>query len=199
MAENCCKFVGEFFNLTTFTFGSQGCFISVSNNINTEYADYDCNEMLGGYTLGTLTLIAYAGTDIFKGCPGRAGVQILWLRKYNCGSDKLQFIFAGQGRSYMSGNASEYASLNRTFDKKTKMISASSQSGPFALFSEIEQTEGLGMNYTKGPIQFDTSTSVGCTLPNMGVGTSPYYLQSFYIDLVPGSIPLANYSFAYIP
>jgi len=198
MADNCCKFVGEFFNQTSFTFPA-GCFTSVSNNINTEYADFECTEMLGGFTLGSLTLTAYAGTDIFKGCPGRANVQVLWLRKYDCSNDALHFIYAGEGRSSMSYNASDYVSLNRTYNKNTRMISASSQSGPTALFTDIEQIEGLGMQYNKGPISFDTSTSAGCTLPNMGIGISSYFLQSFSIELVPGSIPVANYAFAYVP
>ena len=198
MASDCCKFVGNFFNQTSFTF-PEGCFTSVSNNINTEYADFECNDLIGGYTVGSLTLTAYAGVEIFKGCPGRAGVQVLWLRKYDCSNDKLHFIYAGEGRSFMSDNASSYVSLNKTFSKNTKMISASSQSGPFSLFSEIEQVEGLGMKYTKGPITFDTATSNGCSLPNMGIGTGSYFLQNFSIELVPGSIPVANYSFAYVP
>ena len=87
--------------------------------------------------------------------------------------------------------------MTQEYSKKSQIISASSQSGPQAMYTDIEQTEGVGMSYSKGPITFDTSSEATCTLDNMGVGTSDYYLQNFNIELVPGQIPVANYTFAY--
>ena len=55
------------------------------------------------------------------------------------------------------------------------------------------------MIYSVGPISFDTSSEAGCTLGNMGMGTGDYYLQNFRVELVPGAIPVANYTFAYVP
>jgi len=196
MADTCCKLVGSFYTQTSFTFsGLNKCFISVNVNENTEYNDYSCNTMLGGYTVGSLNLAGYAGTDIYTGCPGSASVQVLWLRKYDCENDKLYFIYAGEGRSSMSGDAYSYVTLNNTYTKKTKIINASSQSGPTSLFTDIEQTEGIGMNYNLEPISFNSSSESGCTLSD----DRDYYLQNFRIELVPGSIPVANYTFAYIP
>lgn len=200
MASECCKLVGNFFEETPFTFDSLGqCFISVNNNINTEYADFSCTDMLGGYSVGTLNIAGYADTIPYTGCPGSAGCQVLWLRKYDCNLDKLHFIYAGEGRSYASGNTDYLVTLNREYPKKTRVLNASSQSGPASIFTDIEQTEGLGMLYEKGPISFNTSSEDGCTLPNMGLGESDYYLQNFRVELVPGSIPVANYTFAYNP
>lgn len=200
MADSCCKLVGNFFNDTGFTFDSlAGCFISVNNNINTEYTDYGCDEMLGGYSVGSLNLSGYADNKAYVGCPGQASCQILWIRKYDCEQDRLHFIFAGQGRSSVSGDADTLVTLNKEFPNKTRIINASSQSGPTSIYTDMEQTEGLGMTYNKGPISFDSSYEAGCTLNNLGIGTSDYYLQNFRIDLVPGSIPVANYTFAYNP
>lgn len=196
----CCYFVGDFYDVTNFNQIADGsCIISINNNINTEYNDYGCSTMLAGQTVGSLNISGPASTEIYRGCPGRAGVQILWTRKYNCEADEVVFIFTGEGRSFMSGDAESYVSLNTTFDKTTKIISASSQSGPSSLFTNIEQIEGQGMTYRKGPIAFDTATETGCTMPNMGLGTGPYYLQNFNIELVPGAIPIANYTFSYNP
>jgi len=199
MSEVCCNLVGNFddvgFNLPG------GCFISVNNNINTEYGNFQCDNLdTSGYTVGSLNLSAYIDPpDVYSGCGGRAGVQILWLRKYNCSIDRLHFIYAGEGRSFRSTGAENFVTLNTEFTKRTKIINASSQSGPGALYTDNEQIEGLGMTFSKGPITFDTSSSEGCTLANMGIGTGSYYLQNFNMELVPGSIPVVNYTFAYLP
>lgn len=197
MATGCCNLVGSFFNNTGFNLPI-GCFISVNNNINTELSNQDC-DLVGGVTVGTLNISGYADSGVFSGCPGRAGVTVLWQRKYDCSNDELHFIYGGEGRSFMSGNSESYVSLNKVFGQKTRTVNASSQSGPAALYTDIEQIEGIGMNYSKGPISFDTSSEGGVTLSNMGIGSGDYYLQTFNIELVPGSIPVANYTFAYAP
>jgi len=198
---DCCKLVGNFNSATSFSL-PLGCFISVNNNINTEFTDHQCSDLIGGATVGSLNLSGYASTQVHIGCPGRAGVQVLWLRKYDCATDTVYFIYTGQGRSFMSGEFDDFSiSLNKTAStgKETRILSASSQSGPTGLISDIIQAEGIGMTYGSGPIAFNTETGSGSTLSNMGIGTGSYYLQNFNIELSPGAIPVANYTFAYNP
>ena len=76
-------------------------------------------------------------------------------------------------------------------------MSASSQSGPSAQYSDVVQTEGVGMDYFGGPINFNTDNSIGVVVNNMGIGTGNYYLQNFRLELVPGGIPVASYTFSY--
>jgi len=195
MAIDCCNLVGNFD--TDLSLPAGQCIISVNSTINTEYPNLGCDPLQEGHTVGSLNISGYAGTTPFKGCRGRAGVQILWTRKYDCGADQLHFIYSGEGRSYSSGDSIPSVTLNRTYSTSTKKINASSQSGPSSLYTDIEQEEGLGMTYTGDPITFDTSDYSGCTMTNMGLGKGNYFLQSFTIEFVPGSIPVANYTFAY--
>lgn len=194
----CCSLVGNFLSATGLGLPG-GCFISVNINTNTEYSDKGCDDMLGGFSVGSMNLSAYAGTDIYTGCGGRAGTQVIWLRKYDCESDILHFIYAGEGRSFLSEDITPGLgiSLNNTYPDRTRAISASAQSGPTSFYTDVTQAEGKGMTYSGEPISFDTSSHAGCTLGNMGVGSSNYYLQNFSIELVPGSIPVVNYSFAF--
>lgn len=198
MVETCCNIVGNFFE-TGFNLPGAGCFISVNNTINTDFGNYGCEGLdISGQTVGSLNLSGYAGTNIYQGCSGRAGVQVLWVRKYDCENDIVYFIFAGAGRSFKYGDENDiYGNIIQEYSKTTKVISASSQSGPQTLYTDIEQTEGIGMSYNQSPITFNTNSENSCTLSNMGVGTSDYYLQNFNIEFVPGSIPVANYTFAY--
>lgn len=196
MAGSCCNLVGNFLDSSINL--PAGCFISVNNNINTDFGNYDCDNLdIQGQTIGTINLSGYSGKAVYHGCPGRAGVQILWLRKYDCEEDYVHFIFSGAGRSFKYGDVDDYVELTQVYSKTTKIVNASSQSGPFTLYTDIEQYEGIGMKYDKEPITFDTSTEDGCTLTNMGLGKSDYYLQNFNIEFVPGQIPVANYTFAY--
>jgi len=195
---NCCNLVGNFLNDTGVSLPG-GCFISVNINLNTEYSDSGCDEMLGGPRVGSMNLSAYVGTQIYTGCPGRAGTQIIWQRKYDCSTNTLFFIYSGEGRSFLPEDISGFSgiSLNNIYPDRTKILSASSQSGPLAFYTDVTQVEGKGMTYSSGPITFDTSNGPNCTLANMGVGSGDYYLQNFSVELVPGSIPVANYSFAF--
>lgn len=194
--ESCCHLVGNFFEDSSFVFS--GCIISANNTVNTDINDYSCVDgLVQGPRIGTLNLSGYSGTEIYTGCPARAGVQVLWMRKFRCDINETHFIFLGPGRSFMQEAASTYVSLVQEVAGVTETVVASSQSGPAALFTIANQKEGLGMIYTKGPIAFSTETESGVTLNNMGVGNGPYYLQNFNIELVPGSIPVASYTFAY--
>jgi hypothetical protein len=193
--SGCCQVVGDFF--THAPFSLPGCIISVNNNINTEYNDYGCGGLTGGPRIGTLNISGYVSGEIHQGCPGRAGAQVLWSRKYSCDEDKTYFIFLGPGRSFAQDGAASKVSIGSAAASTSTAISASAQSGPASLFTMSEQTEGLGMSYSHGPISFDTSTESGCTLGNMGLGIGDYYLQTFNIECVPGSVPIASYTFAY--
>lgn len=194
----CCFLVGNIFNETSLSL-PDGCFISVNSQINTELSNQDC-DMVGGMSTGSMNISGYVSSgEVFTGCPGRAGVTIIWAKKYDCSADKVHFFYAAAGRSFYSGGAADYVDLERIFSSKTSILTASSQSGPTGLFSNYEQTEGIGMSYSGGPIIFDTSSAEGVTLANMGLGSGSYYLQNFNIEVVPGSIPVANYTFAYVP
>lgn len=195
MGDGCCHLVGNFFIDTGLSM--PGCIVSVNNTINTEFNDNSCGGISEGPRIGTLNISGYVDGTIYTGCPARAGVQVLWMRKYLCDEDTTLFIYLGPGRSFMQDSASEYVSLGKESTSKTVTMSASSQSGPSTLFSINEQTEGLGMTYSRGPIVFSTDSESGCIMANMGVGTGSYYLQTFNIELVPGSIPIASYTFAY--
>lgn len=193
--SDCCKLVGNFFEETSFSF--RDCFISVNNNVNTDLNDHGCDGLSEGASIGSLNISGYAGTSIYTGCQARAGVQVLWMRKFRCDIERTHFIFLGPGRSFMQKGAENYVDLYKPSATRTSVISASAQSGPSALFSSTEQIEGLGMGYSGGPIAFNTSSEDGCTLENLGLGVGDYYLQNFNIELVPGSIPIASYTFAY--
>jgi len=188
---NCCYLVSQFESITGINLPT-GCIISINNNIN---ADYTNSCGYAGQTVGSLNISGYASTEAHLGCPGRAGVQVKWLRKYDCELDKVYFIYLGGGRSYIGGEGHK-ASLEFEYPVKTKIISASSQSGPSSVFSFTEQTEGRGLSYTGTPISFSTASGPP-QISNMGLGTGPYYLQNFNIEVVPGSVPVANYTFAY--
>ncbi len=187
---NCCYLVGQFESITGVTLPT-GCIISINNNINTDYTN-SCG--LPGQTVGSLNISGYASTTPHEGCPGRAGVQVKWLRKYDCENDKTYFIFLGGGRSYVGGEG-HMSVLVDSYAIPTKIISASAQGGPSSVFSYVTQTEGRGLTYIGGPITVSTTTAP--TLPNMGLGTGLYYLQNFSIEVVPGALPVANYSYAY--
>lgn len=197
MSSGCCKLVGNFLVETGLSL--PGCVISVQNNVNTEYNDYGCSYLVGGSRSGTINISAYSNMGIHVGCPSRAGTQVIWLKKYSCELDETFFIFSGQGRSFKTSDATGVYLIKTAVGGSTVSVSASSQSGPSSLYNYSVQEEGLGMSYSGGPINFDTSTESGCTSPNMGIGSSSYYLQNFQIEYVPGSIPVASYVFNYIP
>ena len=193
---DCCKLVGNFLEDTGMVL--PGCIISVSNNINTDYSNaYVCNSLDGGATIGSLNISGYVDTGVYQGCQGSAGVQILWNRKYDGEVNTTYFIYNGPGRSFEPEDGAPGVTLIHVFNNSSRIMSASSQSGPSSQYSDVLQTEGVGMDYSGGPINFNTDGSVGCTVGNMGIGTGDYYLQNFRIELVPGSIPVASYTFSY--
>ena len=174
--------------------GIPGCFISINMASSTE-AIAACGESdpKPGPTIGTLSLVAYpSNTAIWTELPAKAGVNIPYIRKYDCVKDVVHFINIGQGQSYASGEAE--ASIKFPF-KENRIVSASSTSGPTTLYTDVTQTNGYGMSYNAGPINFDTG-SAGYHSFGLVAGAQ-FYLQNFSFDAQPGQIPTVSYSFMY--
>lgn len=188
--DGCCNLAGNFSGLNL----PPGCIISVNNNISADVPPLACGEGTKGRVIGTLNISGYAG-GIYRGCGGRASAEILWLRKYDCELDTTHFIFLGPGRSSSSADSPGISIMNVV--ATSELLSASSQSGPASIYTKISQKEGFGMAYSGEPISFDTSNHASCMYSNMGPGTGSYHLQNFNIEFVPGSTPVANYTFVY--
>jgi hypothetical protein len=188
---DCCKLVGNL------SIGGEGCYISASTSCSTEITNACGDETpLCGPTTQSVTLAGYASDTIHVGCPGRAGVSISWIKKYDCVNNKVYFLFAGQGQSYVAGDVGGLASISHTVDAPSSdAFSAGSSSGPASVYMETSQENGYGLNYTGGPISFTTSKE-GTTI-NLSIGniSGLFYLQSFGLDMQPGQMPVANYTF----
>ena len=191
MAIGCCQLVGS---LDT---GLDGCIISISTGCSTEIITACGDDPLEGPTTSTLNISAYAGTQLWIGCPSRGGVSIPFIRKYDCVEDRVYFIFSGQGQSFYTGEADRFVTLNKTLPTSCTSISASSASGPAAIYASSTQVNGYGLTYDGSPISFTTS-SEGTTLSLGGIFAGPvYYLQSFNFEAQPGQLPTVSYSFIY--
>ena len=197
MAENCCKLVG---NLTID--GIAGCITSVNVSSRSEVLRECGGELLIGPTTGTVSITGYAvestegDSGIHTGCPGRAGVSIPWVRRYDCDNDVLYLISGGQGSSFVAGDIEGLAALVIGTGRSFPSISASSTSGPASVYMETSQEEGYGLDYGGGPISFDTRAEL--LISNFGVGEGPLYLQNFSLEMNPGEIPTASYSFLFV-
>jgi hypothetical protein len=198
MAENCCKLVG---NLVISSL--DGCLTSVNVSSRSEILRQCGGSILLGPTTGTVSITGYAvesteqDSGVHTGCPGRAGVSIPWVRRYDCDDDVLHLIPGGQGSSYLAGDVQSLASLVIPSGRTFPTISANSSSGPASVYMETSQEEGYGLKYDGGPISFDTSTD-DLIIENFGVGTGPMYLQNFSVEFNPGEIPTASYSFLFV-
>jgi hypothetical protein len=192
MAEECCQLVGDL------DLGIDGCIISINTSCNTEWS-MACGDLqpLEGPSTGTVNITAYADTQLWIGCPSKAGVSIPFVRKYDCDNDITHFIFNGQGQSYYTGEANQYVSLVHEMGYTCEAISASSASGPTSIYTKTQQVNGYGMVYNGEPIPFTTSAE-GTEIVLGGIlGDTTYYLQSFSLDLNPGQFPTASYSFVH--
>lgn len=193
MADICCQLVGDL------DLGLSGCFISVSTSCSTEIGVVCGDEPLEGPTIGTVNITAYADTEIWKGCPSKAGVSISFIRKYDCEADRLYFIFNGKGQSFYTGDAGRFVSLYTTLPTSCTSVNASSSSGPASIYNVSTQVNGYGMTYTGNPIPFSTDAR-GTTIELGGVFSGLiYYLQNFSLDLQPGNLPVVSYSLVYSP
>jgi hypothetical protein len=192
MPEECCQLVGDL------DLGIEGCIISINTSCNTEWS-MACGDTqpLEGPSTGTVNITAYADTQLWIGCPSKAGVSIPFVRKYDCEEDITYFIFNGQGQSYYTGEADQYVRLIHELGYTCEAISASSASGPTSIYTRSRQVNGYGMEYTGQPIPFITSAEGTAIVLGGILGDTTYYLQSFSLDLNPGQFPTASYSFVH--
>lgn len=192
MPENCCKLVGNLL------LDIPGCIISISVNSRTEIIKECGGTVLIGPSTGTVSITGYVyeNAAIHNGCPGRAGVSIPWIRRYDCDSNVVYMIPAGQGSSYVAGDVAGLASLITSTGRSFPAINASSASGPSSVYMETTQEDGYGLVYAGGPIGFDTRDTM--VFGNFGVGEGSMYLQNFSVDFNPGEVPTASYSFAFV-
>jgi hypothetical protein len=192
MPVGCCKLVGEF------PINTDKCFVSISVSSSTESSLIDNQEIIIGPTVGTVSVGGFADNEIHVGCPGRASVQIPWLRKWDCDNNNMYFISQGEGRSSIFGDVAGYASLHRTIGSY-RIVNASSSSGPAALYTDEIQTDGYGLTYNGEPISFSTGPN-GVTWDGagLGLGVGTLYLQNFNLELTPGELPMATYSFVFV-
>lgn len=189
MASNCCQLVGDL-NLGI----SDGCIISISSNCSTEITNA-CGDSqpLEGPTTQTVSIAGYADSEIYSGCPGRAGVSIPWLRKFDCDDNKVYLISSGQGQAYTSPEAEIWATVKFEVGPRCNSWSASSSSGPQSIYMATEQINGYGLIYSGGPFAFDTDQNSSAF--DLGELGDTFYLQSFSLEMQPGQLPTANYTF----
>jgi len=186
MADGCCHLVGNL------SLGIDGCIISVSTNCSTEIAAVCGGDPIEGPATHSVSISAYASDQLWIGCPGKAGVNISWIRKYDCINNITYLIFAGEGQSFVAGDVKGFVSLNKTLSSASS-FSASSSSGPAGIYMSTVQTNGYGLNYSGEPFSFNTSDTnltidIGSTLGG------PHYLQSFNFDAQPGQLPIVSYT-----
>lgn len=210
--ETCCQLVGNF---PIAELGLEGCIISMSHTSQTEVSKAG-SEIIVGATTGTVTLTGYAAGGVYIGCAGKANVSVQWVRKYDCTNDNLHFIWQGAGASSVYGGdggqrgylmfqsptkptISNFAHVVEGLNKiyPYDIINADAGGGPSSIYTQTTQQDGYGLDYVGDPFDFDTSTEAGCTFPNYGMGSGPWLLQSFNVDLNPGSIPTATYTFVF--
>lgn len=195
MAKECCQLVGNL------DLGIDGCITSISTSCNTEL-NFACGVPLEGMSTVSVSISAlhtYAGGtfEIWKDCPTKAGVSIPYITKYDCENDKVYFIFSGQGQSFGVGSYSSLVTLKNALATTCTALSASSSSGPSALYMMDTQTNGYGMTYQGGPITFDT-TADGTEISLGGIFQNiTMYLQSFSVDAQPGQYPMVSYTLVY--
>jgi hypothetical protein len=144
-----------------------------------------------------VSITGYASNEIHIGCPGRAGVNLPWVRKYDCENDEMYFISQGEGQSFIVGDTDGLVSLKNSLDITCTAFSASSSSGPAAMYMEESQINGYGLIYRGGPFDFETDDD-GVIFTNLGnLGIPKLYLQSFNVNFNPGEVPTATYSFVH--
>ena len=194
MADNCCMLVG---NLKLGGIFFNKCVTSVSMNAKPEIIKECGGEVLYGPTVGTVSVSGYATNDIHVGCPGKSGVSIPWVRRYDCDSSpsRVYFIPGGRGASYVSGDVDSLARLEIPLGRSYSNLNASSQSGPVSIYMETSQEDGYGLSYSGNPLSFSTSNYL--VFSNFGVGDGDMYLQNFSLEVNPGEIPVATYSFVF--
>lgn len=167
--------------------------ISVSTSCSVEAAASCGGEPLEGPATHSVNISGYASTTVWNLGPAKAGVNISFIRKYDCESNIAYLIFAGQGQSYEAGPIGSLASVNKSFSTSSYLI-ANASSGPSSIYNSGSQTAGYGLTYSGDPFSFNTAN--GATKINLGgMLGGDHYLQSFSVDAQCGQLPIATYSF----
>jgi len=186
---SCCQLVGNIDPVGEYV-------LSVQIKSDTEMSKVG-RTLIVGPTVGSVVVTGYATRHIHKGCPGRAGVTIPWMKKYDCDRNEVHLIFMGAGRSYISGDVESLASVYNGV-VRYPILNASAASGPTAMYEDTDQLDGFGLRYSGRPYSFDTSYSNGVRISMGGVGNSNMYLQSFSLQCNPGQVPIATYNLIFI-
>lgn len=200
---NCCILASNFNGIS----GINGCLISANLNARVEIVK-ECGtgpngEVIFGPTVGSLSLSAYADSNLHHNCAGRAGVSIQWSRHQGCNfaagaQTGIFFIKTGSGSSFVAGNVDGLAEIVKGTGRQYPNISISSQGGPASLGTTITQTDGAGLIYTGDPISFDSSRDTliyNFSVTYDGNTISEWYLSNFSLEMTPGELPIASYTF----
>ena len=201
---SCCVTAGNFSGLS----GIGGCLISANLTARVEIIK-ECGvgtegDVIFGPTVGSLSVSAYAnGSVIHKDCPGRAGVSIPWSRHQGCNiagstDSGVFFIKSGSGSAFVAGNVDGLASIIKGTNRQYPSISISSQGGPSSLGTVIVQTDGAGLSYSGQPIGFNSATNslvYDFSVSYDGGIINEWYLSNFSLELNPGEMAIANYTF----
>lgn len=186
MASGCCDLVGNL------QIGLPGCIISISTSCSVETGASCGGNIVDGPVIQSVNISGYATNCMWNNCPGKAGVNIPYIRKYDCENDILYIILAGEGQAFVAGDTGGLATLNNSFSS-TKSMSASASSGPTSIYMSTTQNNGWGLSYGGNPISFTTSPDTPILV---GIGSlGEHYLQSFSFDAQPGQVPIASYNF----
>ena len=202
MTVLCCQLAGQF-DLSILGNEFNGCITSISYSSSTDTSLLGPDLIIGA-TIGTVNISGYADDEIYEGCPFRAGVQIPWLRKYQCALDlgagvsKVHFICQGAGKSYISGGEgdSKLGASLKMEAVRYNVFSADISGGPMSIYSNTTQVDGYGFDYSGKPLSFSTDEN-GFKLSGMGMGDGEWFLQSFELNASPGGFPTATYSFVF--
>lgn len=197
---DCCILAGNFDGIS----GIAGCLISANLSAKLDIIKECGNDVIFGPTVGSLSITAYTyETTIHDDCQGRAGVSIPWQRHFGCdpnGDQGVYFIKNGSGSAFVAGNVRNMASLVKPTNRLYPSISISSQGGPASIGTYITQMDGAGLVYNHGPINFDSSRDdmiYNFTVSYDQGSINEWYLQNFSLELTPGELPIASYSFMF--
>lgn len=186
VTPECCYLVGSY------EISVDGI-ISISTRSSTDTTLTGDNVIVGP-TIGNVSVVAYAGNVIHDGCPAKANVNIPWLRKYDCDTDTIHFIFNGQGNSSISGPITTEATLNQAANDYM-ILNASASSGPSTIYEEVRQYDGYGLTYNLGPWDFDTTNEDDLLIDTTISTFGDMYLTSFTYQANSGQFPTASYEF----
>jgi len=108
-------------------------------------------------------------------------------------------LFAGAGKSYISGDVEGLASIPGGQSVATyPILNASAASGPTSLYEKATQTDGFGLSYSGAPYSFSSTGEEGVKMGVPGIGAGDMYLQSFNLQCTPGQVPIASYNLIFI-